>query len=162
MEETFPVHVADHLILHLYRFVLCGGYIQGQNEDLSDFHPESALRNAHGRHPSHILAQGVDYGIIAVFRFFQGIGGTEQEQQRLPCFLAEILRVVGIPPARFLLVSAHEPLNIPLMLFQELGFLFHCHVHALPSCQMGRSSSGGAGGAACVFCAGSSMSVILT
>ena len=88
MQETFRVHVADHLILHLHRFTLRGGYIQGQNENLPDFHPESALRNAHGRHPAHILAQGVDNGIIAVFRFLQGIGGTEQEQQRLPRFLA--------------------------------------------------------------------------
>ena len=133
MEETLPVHVADHLILHLYRFVLRGGYIQGQNENLFDFHLESALRNAHDRHRTHILAQGVDYGIIAVLRFLQGIGRTEQEQQRLPGFLAEILRIVRIPPARFLLVSAHKPLNITLMLLQELGFLFHCHVHALPS-----------------------------
>ena len=87
MEETLPVHVADHLILHLYRFVLCGGNIQGQNENLPDFHPESALWNAHGRHRTHILSQSVDYGIIAVLRFLQGIGGTEQEQQRLPRFL---------------------------------------------------------------------------
>ena len=88
MQETFRVHVADHLILHLHRFMLHGWYIQGQNEHLPDFYPESALWNAHGRHPAHILAQGVDNGIIAVFRFLQGIGGTEQEQQRLPRFLA--------------------------------------------------------------------------
>ena len=88
MEETFPVHVADHLIFHLYRFMLRGGNIQRQNENLFDFHLESALRNAHDRHRTHILAQGVDYGIIAVLRFLQGIGGTEQEQQRLPRFLA--------------------------------------------------------------------------